>query len=87
MTKQTSAYRTDRITNGNKLHKKESCSQLKNAENVIEVVADNYTPTWDWCQFCSGDIEGVQPAQTSKATGKMLSTKLREASSLDDLKD
>lgn len=57
------------------------------ASGTIEVVPKNHRINWDWCQFCAGDLDGVEPAEQPVAEGKKLSTKLKEADSLEEIQE
>lgn len=81
------AYRSENVTGDKTLHVDEDCGALKQATATIKVATQKYRPNWDWCQFCAGDLNGVEPAEQPIAEGEMLATKLREADSLDELRE
>lgn len=81
------AYRSENGTGDKILHVDEDCSALKVATGAVEVATNKHRPLWDWCQFCAGDLDGVEPAEQPIAEGEMLATKLRNADSLDELRE
>jgi hypothetical protein len=87
MTPPETAYRSENNTGDKILHVDEDCSALKTATGTIEVATKKHLPLWDWCQFCAADLNGVDPADQPIAEGEMLATKLREADSLEELRE
>lgn len=81
------AYRSENFTGEKTLHIDKDCSALKAATGIIQVETNKHRPLWDWCQFCAGDLDGVEPADQPIAEGEMLATKIRNADCLDELRE